>query len=228
MTPRKPSFSEDKYNHQEILQYDDIPLPHWTKQYFSSENNMTGHDDNDNNQKNKTRLEVHEWDKDDYDAFHYREKGGWMGTDFIHSRSSAVRILTYFADFGGCHSNITLEGIVYFSPAAESHAGYCHGGSMCAIFDDVIGWCGFIATGKCLPWSGFTAQINTSLKRPVKVGSVLLIRAKIKKRQGRKVWIDCALVDPSPATVDGVVVDSGEEVVHACGDGLFIMKKDVE
>lgn len=79
-----------------------------------------------------------------------------------------------------------------------------------------------MATGKCIPWSGFTAQINTSLKKPIKVGSMLVLRAKISKREGRKVWITSELVEPGSGT------DSEHpEVVHASGDGLFLLKKEV-
>ena len=40
---------------------------------------------------------------------------------------------------------------------------------MTALMDDVIGWCGFCAEGTCKPWCGFTVQVDTSLKAPIKV-----------------------------------------------------------
>ena len=72
-----------------------------------------------------------------------------------------------------------MAGIVHFTSKAESHQGFCHGGSMCSIMDDAIGWIAFCVTGECKPWTGFTVQINTSLKKPVRVGQILLLRIKI-------------------------------------------------
>lgn len=46
---------------------------------------------------------------------------------------------------------------------------------------------GFCHTGTVLPWSGFTVQVNTSLKRPIETGSVLMLRATVDKVEGRKV-----------------------------------------
>ena len=91
---------------------------------------------------------------------------------------------------------------------------------MCAIMDDVIGWCGFCVTGECVPWCGFTVQINTSLKAPVKVGSWLHVEAVITSVERRKVKVGAKLV--------GVDVDErGEEVevVHCEADGLLVLKK---
>ena len=178
--------------------------------------------------EHKQHIFLPEWDdpKSNYDSTAYRAQNGWKGSDLIHSRHSAVRILHYYASFSRHDSNddnISLEGVAYFSPKAESHAGYCHGGSMCSVFDDVIGWCGFLATGKCLPWSGFTVQIDTALKKPVDVGSVLLIRARIVKKERRKVYIDAELVDPGAATSG-----ANEDVVYATSKGLFLLKKGID
>lgn len=41
---------------------------------------------------------------------------------------------------------------------------------MCAVMDDAVGWLGFCESGVCLPWSGFTVQIDTSLKRAITIG----------------------------------------------------------
>ena len=92
---------------------------------------------------------------------------------------------------------------------------------MCMIMDDVIGWTGFLATGEVRPWTGFTAQVNTSLKRPIRVNSILMIQGKIVKREGRKVFIEAKLVDPACTTRDG------EFTVHAAGDGLVILNREV-
>ena len=57
---------------------------------------------------------------------------------------------------------------------------------MCSLMDDVIGWTGFCATGVCKPWSGFTVQINTALKKPVDVGAWLRLEGEIVKIEGHR------------------------------------------
>jgi len=113
----------------------------------------------------------------------------------------------------------TLTGIVSFTKRAESHQGYCHGGSMCSVMDDVIGWVGFLVTGECRPWSGFTVQVNSKLQRPVPVDSILLVRAKITNIERRKVSIEAVILDPKE--------DEENDVVHATASGLVVVNRGV-
>jgi hypothetical protein len=84
--------------------------------------------------------------------------------------------------------------------------------------DDVIGWCGFCESGALKAWSGFTVQVNVSLKKSVRVGAILKIEGKIVKREGaRKIWISCRLVDPAC-----------DNAVHCEGDGLYLLKKEAD
>ena len=82
---------------------------------------------------------------------------------------------------------------------------------MCSLMDDVVGWTGFCATGACEPWSGFTVQINTSLKKPVEVGSWLRLEGEIVKIEGRKVSVRARLL-------------LGADV-HCEAEGLVVLKK---
>ena len=174
-----------------------------------------------------TPVAVHEWDDKDS----YRAKNGWQGRDLVHDRQAPVRILDYFVKYGpgmeavGLASGgvgTTLTGIVHFTKRAESHKGYCHGGSMCSLMDDIVGWLGFMTTGTCRPWSGFTVQVNTSLKKPIRVDSFLLVKATITNVERRKVSIFAELIDPAE--------ESGEdnnENIHAIGEGLVVLNKGV-
>lgn len=90
---------------------------------------------------------------------------------------------------------------------------------MTSVMDDVIGWTAFLVTGRCVPWSGFTAQINVSLKRPIAVGSYLKIVGRIAKWEGRKVSIESELLAQGE--------DGGADVVHCTAEGLVILKRDV-
>jgi acyl-coenzyme A thioesterase PaaI-like protein len=193
------------------------------------------------------RLNILEWEGsngtgDQHDVDSYRQQNGWKGNDLVHSISSPVRILEYRVQYPSPSINInspepqpqpdssdsyardggqgtTLCGIVHFTQKAESHQGFCHGGSMTSIMDDAIGWIGFCVAGECKPWSGFTVQINTSLVKPVLVGQVLMLKIKIDKVERRKVFSSAELVDPG--------IDGEEDVVYARGDGLVIVNRGV-
>jgi acyl-coenzyme A thioesterase PaaI-like protein len=147
----------------------------------------------------------------------YRTVNGWKGRDLIHDIDAPVRILEYHVTHWGSPIGTTLTGIVHFTHRAESHTGYCHGGSMCSVMDDVIGWCGFMVTGECKPWSGFTVQVNTSLQKPILVGTYLIVVGTITKVERRKVSIEAKLIDAS----------GDQEVVHATCEGLVIINKGV-
>ena len=88
---------------------------------------------------------------------------------------------------------------------------------MTSTMDDVIGWTAFHVTGECKPWSGFTAQVNVSLKRPIPVGSYLKIVGVVTKTERRKVWIESRLVGCGEHDAD---------VVYCTAEGLVILKKN--
>ena len=89
---------------------------------------------------------------------------------------------------------------------------------MCSIMDDVIGWVGFLVTGECRPWSGFTVQVNSKLERPIHVDSILLVQAKITNIERRKVSIEAVISDPK---------DENENCVHATASGLVVVNRGV-
>jgi hypothetical protein len=150
--------------------------------------------------------------------------GGFSGTDFCHSKSSAVQIQEYLLlDKSNSHllskfcelEYPFLIGAAFFSAECESHRGLCHGGTFCALMDDAIGWMGFCFTGEVRPWCGYTVQVNTALKKAVKIGSTLKLESWVTRREGtRKVWISSRLVDP----------ESGD--VHCEGEGLFLLSPE--
>jgi hypothetical protein len=90
------------------------------------------------------------------------------------------------------------------------------GGSMTVLMDDVVGWAAFLATGSCRPWTGFTVQINTALRKPIPINSWLLVRGIISKIEGRKVSVTATITDPA-----------NENTVHAEGDGLVVLNAGV-
>ena len=132
-----------------------------------------------------------------------RKANGWLGTDLCHHPTSPASVHGYWWDA----SRSTLCGEVTFTPAAESHKGLCHGGSMTMVMDDVVGHAAFAAVGK--PWGGGTVQINTRLRAPVRVGETLRCEGAVTKREGRKVFVRAVLTN-------------GDGKVHAECDGIAV------
>jgi len=163
----------------------------------------------------------------------YRSKNGWRGRDLVHDRRSPVRITDYFVKYGkdGGGAGTSLTGICVFTDRAESHRGFCHGGSMTSLVDDAVGWCAFCASGLVKPWSGFTVQINASLRKPVPIGSVLLVRAEIVNVERRKVSVRVKIVDPLPSysssDPSSKTTTTTTEMVHAEGEGLVVLNRGV-
>ena len=184
------------------------------------------------------------------EAWRLSPESGFGGTDLMHSSSrSPVRVLQYTllkAPEGVEKDALPyprLVGAAYFSEAAEGHKGLCHGGSMCALCDDALGWIGFCADGSVRPWAGYTVQVlayvcthayimlgttlfltlfltllhkvDTTLKKSVPTGSLLKIEAWVERREGpRKVWAECRLSDADDGTV------------YCTGKGLVLLKPE--
>jgi acyl-coenzyme A thioesterase PaaI-like protein len=165
-------------------------------------------------------LDVKEWQDEEWRT----SEGGFMGRDFIHSKGASVRIIDYIklppknADTTGLTEDYfpTLVGPAHFTSRSESHRGLCHGGSFCALMDDAMGWMGFCVTGQVKPWSGYTVQVNTALKKSVPVDSVLKMEAWVNRREGeRKYWIGARLSDPN-----------NPDCVYCDGEGLFLVSPE--
>ena len=137
-----------------------------------------------------------------------------------HSIHSPVRVSHYGVQYKDGGVGTILTGICHFTSAAESHMGHCHGGSMTTVMDDVIGWTAFCSKKEPMPWSGFTAQVNVSLQRPIVVDSYLKIEGIVTLIEGRKVWIKATLSSAEEGEHEG------DDSVHCTADGLVILKRE--
>ena len=181
-----------------------VPVPEWFTEFV---------DKSSADSPENFMLDVKEWEDEGS-----RKLDEFKGTDFCHSVCSPVRILKYFLYYEDYEKAIgghpRLIAPVVFSPQAESGRGYCHGGSMCAVVDDAVGWLGFCCTGEVKPWVGFTVQVNTTLKKPIPVGSILKLKVwvdRVEGETGRKVWVKCSLEDATDSNI-----------VYCEGNGLFL------
>ena len=159
-------------------------------------------------------LHIPEWEN----GARWRLQNGWLGSDYAHGPDAAVHVAGY--GLAGKGVGTRLVGCVHFGTGAESHKGLCHGGTMCTVMDDVVGWTGFCVSGTCVPWSGFTVQVNTGLQNPVPVGSWLRVEGVITSVERRKVRVHASLTSPA--------ADGRPEMVHCEADGLFVIKKGME
>jgi acyl-coenzyme A thioesterase PaaI-like protein len=234
-------------------------LPPWTKiqiPQWGSERLIMNEWDMDECITSSTLDECHIINDDEKVAYDgvdkYRRTNGWRGSDLCHSFHSSVRISHYTISYDG-HSNTStggrggvgtkLTGLCHFTETAESHKGYCHGGSMTAVMDDIIGWTAFCVTGQCIPWSGYTVQINVTLKHPVQIGSYLILRGTIVNWDGkRKVWVEATLFSNGSSSSSSSSGSSDEmkkvennenncsddeEIVYCTAEGLVILNNNI-
>jgi acyl-CoA thioesterase FadM len=83
-----------------------------------------------------------------------------------------------------------------------------------AVFDGALGSL-FTMSGV----SGFTANLNVDYRKPVTIPSVLMLRAEITKREGRKLWLTGQLTDP---VLDSSGRSRTDAAVYVEGTGLFL------
>jgi len=92
---------------------------------------------------------------------------------------------------------------VALGAAFEGAPGRAHGGIVAAVFDDTMG---FVLAMLGTP--AFTGRLTVSYLAPTPVGEELEFRARLRHREGRKLWID------------GEAWHGGERIASA--EGLFI------
>lgn len=81
---------------------------------------------------------------------------------------------------------------VAFGAAFEGAPGRAHGGVVAAVFDDVMG---FVLSMVHTP--AYTGRLSVSYLAPTPLGLALEFRARLRRQDGRKLWID------GEATCDG-------------------------
>lgn len=92
---------------------------------------------------------------------------------------------------------------VALGAAFEGAPGRAHGGIVAAVFDDTMG---FVLAMLGTP--AFTGRLTVSYLAPTPIGVELELRARLRERSGRKLWID------------GDAWHGGERIATA--EGLFI------
>jgi acyl-coenzyme A thioesterase PaaI-like protein len=100
----------------------------------------------------------------------------------------------------GFHLQVRREGdeVVAEHVFEDRHGGapgIAHGGAVATVVDDVLGFLLYVAV---VP--GVTRRLEVDYLKPVLIGVPYVVRARIDRRDGRKLWVSCECTGP-----DGVV-----------------------
>lgn len=109
----------------------------------------------------------------------------------------------------------TLVAFYHLGRRLAGHSGLVHGGLVAALLDECMGRACFPRLeGKI----AVTAKLEISYLAPVKVDSVILVKAETVDVQGRKAWVQGTVEAMSPDKVEG-------KTTVAKATGLFIEPK---
>lgn len=100
----------------------------------------------------------------------------------------------------GYHLQVRREGdeMVAEHVFEERHSGapgIAHGGAVATVVDDVLGYLLYVVKAP-----GVTRRLEVDYLKPVLTGVPYVVRGRLDRRDGRKLWVSCECTDP-----DGVV-----------------------
>ncbi|XP_046539069.1 acyl-coenzyme A thioesterase THEM4 [Equus quagga] len=129
---------------------------------------------------------------------------GQMSRARIFSRSYDDGLGFEFVMF---HNDVEKRTVCFFQggPHLQGPSGLLHGGALATMID-VTGGVTAVMTGE----SVMTANLNINFKRPIPLGSVIVINSQIDKVEGRKFFVSCDV-----RSVD-------EKTLYSNATGLFI------
>jgi acyl-coenzyme A thioesterase PaaI-like protein len=83
-----------------------------------------------------------------------------------------------------------LVGRAWFGPGAQGPPGHAHGGSMAAVLDEALGAAAWVAGHIAV-----AAQLDTSFRRMLPLGTDAWLEAWVEREEGRKIWTAGRLLD---------------------------------
>ncbi|XP_032949470.1 acyl-coenzyme A thioesterase THEM4 isoform X2 [Rhinolophus ferrumequinum] len=81
-------------------------------------------------------------------------------------------------------------------PYLQGAPGFLHGGAISTMIDATLGTSAMIAVGIVM-----TANLNITFKRPIPLGSAVVINSQVDKIEGRKVFVSCNVRSADEKTV---------------------------
>jgi acyl-coenzyme A thioesterase PaaI-like protein len=100
----------------------------------------------------------------------------------------------------GYHLQVRRDGddVVAEHVFEDRHSGapgIAHGGAVATVVDDVLGFLLYVVQAP-----GVTRRLEVDYLKPVLTGMRYVVRGRLDRREGRKIWVSCTCTDP-----DGVV-----------------------
>lgn len=105
-----------------------------------------------------------------------------------------------------------IISIMKLGSGVNGHNDTCHGGFLSVLLDEVIGYAGQFERPKGK--TTMTAYLNTQYKRPIWTPGIVLCRAWIDRKEGRKLF-------------GRGTIEDGEGNVMATGEALFLVVERV-
>lgn len=103
--------------------------------------------------------------------------------------------MNYFRD-----QEQNLVARVWFGPVTEGPPGHAHGGSMAAVFDEVLGLAAWAAGHSIV-----VGNLNVSFRQLLPLQTVVQVNTQVISEQGRKI-----IVRGDLCSLEGVVIATGE------------------
>lgn len=97
--------------------------------------------------------------------------------------------------------------LVKFGETLNGHRGIVHGGITALVFDNSFGWL-FICLEKPM---AVTANLNINYRSPLKANTIAVLKAKIDKTDGRKMFMSASLED-----LEGKLIADSRYVHFTC------------
>ncbi|KAI0132518.1 HotDog domain-containing protein [Xylariales sp. AK1849] len=106
---------------------------------------------------------------------------------------------------------LLFNALVELGVDCQSYAGTMHGGLYGVFMDEVMG----TAANFQSPHGAYTVQFTTNMKRPIRTPQVVLIRGRVVKKEGRKLYVRGTIEDEDGnlmAEADGLWLNSDKNV----------------
>ena len=116
--------------------------------------------------------------------------------NLVHDTLNGGRMIETYEIYRKLDSD-EVWAIIKFGDLLNGHPTYVHGGMISTMIDMTYGWlffaCGFPAA--------MTANLNVDFRKPLHENSTVLLKTKLKKNEGRKLFMMATMED-----IDGNII----------------------
>lgn len=112
----------------------------------------------------------------------------WIKKNAVHDTLKGRGMIEHYEVYKHTKNN-EIVAIVKFGDSLNGFPHVLHGGITSTIFDNTFGWL-FFALG--IP-SAMTANLTVNFRKPLPENSLVLVRARLDGREGRKIFMSASL-----------------------------------